>query len=38
MIASLNTNASIKKKVGAALKKVYRYDGDFVFEIDDIPF
>lgn len=38
VIASLNANTTINKKVGAALKKVYRYGRDFTFEINDIPF
>lgn len=38
VIDYLNANIAIKEKVRAALKKVYRYDGDFVFEVNDIPF
>ena len=38
VIDDLNANTTIKEKVGAALKKVYRYEGEFVFEINDIPF
>lgn len=38
VISSLNASTAISKKVKAALKKIYRYDGDFIFEINDIPF
>jgi len=38
VISRLNTDTALKEKIRATLKKVYRYDGDFVFEIDDIPF
>ena len=34
----LNGDHKAKDKVAAALKKVYRYDGAFEFDDDDIPF
>lgn len=34
----LNGDQKAKDKVAAALKRVYRYDGDFEFDDDDIPF
>lgn len=37
-LSRLNEDAGLKKKVASALKKVYRYTGDFVFAEDDIPF
>jgi len=37
-LSRLNEDAELKKKVAAALKKVYRYTGEFVFSEDDIPF
>lgn len=37
-VEALNENAELKKKVSAALEKIYRYTGEFRFEIEDIPF
>ena len=34
----LNKDTEVKQRVAKALKKIYRYDGPFVFENDDIPF
>jgi len=35
---ALNEDQKVKGKVAAALKSVYRYSGEFVFDDDDIPF
>ena len=37
-LPQLNSNEQLKNKVSAALKKVYRYTGEFWFAEDDIPF
>ena len=37
-IDHLNENPEIKIKVRSVLKNIYRYDGDFVFEINEFPF
>lgn len=34
----LNNNEKVKSRVKAALSEVYRYEGDFIFASDDIPF
>ena len=38
VVESLNKNIAIKQKVSAAFKEVYRYSGEFLFAVDDIPF
>lgn len=35
---ALNEDQKVRGKVAAALKKVYRYSGNFEFDDDDIPF
>lgn len=37
-ISFLNSNPEIRKTVEASLEKIYRYSGNFIFEVDDIPF
>ncbi len=37
IINQLNENPSIKSKISTALNKIYKYDGEFSFEVD-IPF
>jgi hypothetical protein len=34
----LNEDQGVRSKIAAALKKIYRYDGEFQFDEDDIPF
>ena len=36
--SALNADQELRGKVALALKKVYRYHGNFAFEDDDIPF
>ncbi len=38
VVASLNENSKLKKEVSAYLREIYRYDGEFKFAFDDIPF
>ena len=38
VIAFLNGDEEIKRHVAGQLKKIYRYDGPFNFDDDDIPF
>lgn len=37
-VEALNENTALKKKVSAALEKIYRYKGEFRFAVCDIPF
>lgn len=36
-VEALNSNSELKVKVAAALKKIYRYEGEFYFD-DSVPF
>ncbi len=36
--AALNADQKVREKIALALRKVYRYTGEFDFESDDIPF
>lgn len=38
VIPTLNEDLSLHAKVTTGFKEVYRYDGEFRFEVDDIPF
>jgi hypothetical protein len=38
IVRALNLDATLHVQVKAAFKKIYRYEGDFKFEVDDIPF
>lgn len=38
IVRTLNADAELRPKVEKALKEVYRYSGEFNFEVDDIPF
>lgn len=37
-IAFLNEDAETTKRVASALLSIYRYDGPFIFDVDDVPF
>lgn len=37
-IYSLNENQVLKKEVSSALKKIYRFTGDYQFAVDDCPY
>lgn len=38
LIESLNDDVQLRTKVASVLKEVYRYDGDFRFAFDEVPF
>nr|WP_315481480.1 hypothetical protein [uncultured Undibacterium sp.] len=38
VVEILNNSVGVKKRISTVLKEIYRYDGNFVFEADDIPF